>query len=99
MIPIMKIGKILAGEYKDWLITIMPDENNCFVVPYWSQEYPLGFDDYYLSYADLEESIDDYHVEWTDEDYEDYRRRTHRAKPTSEQVREAFLKHVEKYRK
>ena len=69
MIPILKVGKIIAGEYSGWEITIMQDENGGYSVPYWSKERNIGYDDYYLSYEDLEENIGDYHVEWTDEDY------------------------------
>jgi len=68
MIPIKKIGKITKGEYEGWLITVDPQEEG-YVVPYWSQEQCLGFDDYYFSYEDLEDSMPDYCVEWTDEDY------------------------------
>jgi|GEM_PF-6393501 len=68
MIPINKIGKIIDGEYAGWEMTVT-QLGDQYSVPYWSNELDIGYDDYYLSYNDLEESMPDYHVEWTDEDY------------------------------
>jgi len=68
--PILKIGKILDGEYKDWLITIEPlPKYGSHLVISWNVEGTQGYDNHYFTFDDAKEYLSKFNIEWTDEDY------------------------------
>ena len=73
MIPIKKIGKIIEGEYRDWLIAIEPlypkGEFDSNLVLFWKIDGTNGFDEYFETIKDAKEYVSEFNIEWTDEDY------------------------------
>jgi hypothetical protein len=67
MIKLNKIGLIVNGAYKGWDVVIEED-NESYIVAYWSKEKNIGFDDWYENFEDLEKRLS-FTIEWTDQDY------------------------------